>query len=141
MTLTEIKALIRSMAESGVEAVDFREGAMRLRIVRGAAATPLPDAGGSKADGPVAAPPAAGETTIEAPLSGTFYSAESPGKPPFVDVGATVGVGDTVGLIEAMKMLTPVKATAAGIVAARVADNGAGVEAGDVLFTLASDRA
>lgn len=74
--------------------------------------------------------------TITAPMVGTFYSAPQPGAPPFVEVGQEVGVGETVGLIEAMKMFTAVTAGVAGRVEERLVENGAFVEYGEALFVV-----
>lgn len=74
--------------------------------------------------------------TITAPIVGTFYSAPQPGVSPFVEVGQEVGVGETVGLIEAMKMFTAVTADIAGRIEERLVENGAFVEFGQALFVV-----
>ncbi len=71
---------------------------------------------------------------VTSPLPGTFYRAESPSSPPFVEVGASVAAGDTVGLVEVMKMFNPVTAEVAGTVVEICVESEDAVEAGDVLM-------
>lgn len=73
---------------------------------------------------------------VTSPLPGTFYHRESPASPPFVTVGATVAAGDTIGLIEVMKMFTPVTAEVAGVVTEIVVEDEDAVDAGDVLVRI-----
>lgn len=73
---------------------------------------------------------------ITSPLPGTFYHRESPASPPFVTVGATVAEGDTIGLVEVMKMFTPVTSEVAGVVVEMVVDDEDAVDAGDVLVRI-----
>ena len=74
--------------------------------------------------------------TVNSPMVGTFYEAPSPGAKPFVEVGQQVAVGDTLCIIEAMKMLNQIEADKAGTVTARLAENGQPVEFGQSLFVI-----
>jgi acetyl-CoA carboxylase biotin carboxyl carrier protein len=74
--------------------------------------------------------------TVTSPMVGTFYEAPSPGAKPFIEVGQQVSVGDTLCIIEAMKMLNQIEADKAGKVTARLVDNGQPVEFGQALFVI-----
>ncbi|PZP41745.1 MAG: acetyl-CoA carboxylase biotin carboxyl carrier protein [Azospirillum brasilense] len=149
MDIDEIKTLIRLVSEAPIAELEYREGETSVRIVkRGAApagetlppaaeaaADPAPDVAGGAS--PVGVDGA--ETTLHrcaAPLPGLFYRRAGPAEPPFVEVGAAVATGQTLGLIEAMKMLTPVKAPADGVVLRILAENGAMVDEGTPLFEI-----
>ena len=95
-----------------------------------AAALPEPPGGGSGT-------PAATGTPVVSPSVGLFWRAPSPDAPPFVEVGSRVGPEDTVGIVEVMKLMTPVAAGTAGVVSAVLADNGAMVEHGQALVLIA----
>lgn len=98
------------------------------------AATPVAPAGSS--NGAVDIPPG---TQITSPSVGLFWRAPSPGAPPFVEVGGPVNAGDTVAIVEVMKLMNHVTAPATGTVAAILVDNGAPVEFGQVLVVIESD--
>ena len=75
-------------------------------------------------------------TPVKSPMVGTFYRSSSPGAKPFVEVGSVVNVGDTLCIIEAMKILNEIEAETAGTVKQVLCDNGQGVEYGQVLFVI-----
>jgi len=157
MDLRKLKKLIDLVQESGIGELEITEGEERVRIARGGAVsvTPLtaavlpaaavPTAGAATAAGaavPGAAPaPAVSEPAqeghiIKSPMVGTFYRAPSPDGKPFVDVGATVKAGETVCVIEAMKLMNEIECDAAGVVKAILVENGQPVEYGQALFII-----
>jgi acetyl-CoA carboxylase biotin carboxyl carrier protein len=110
-----------------------------------AAAAPSVDGGGSPPPAPTPAPPAAPAsvdaapgtgTVVESPSVGLFWRAPSPGAPPFVEVGGRVAAGDTVAIVEVMKLMNHVAAPVAGLVTSILVDNGATVEYGQPLITI-----
>lgn len=150
MDIRKVKKLIDLLEESGINEIEIHEGEESVRITRAAAgSTPsymmMPPALSAPA-GPVAAPLSA--TTVEpesvepaghrvtAPMVGTLYRAPSPGAKPFVEVGSAVEAGDTLCIIEAMKMLNPIEADSAGTIRAVLVDNGHPVEYGQPLFII-----
>ncbi len=152
MDIRKIKKLIEMLEESGLAEIEIREGEESIRISRSsvvsaspATAQPTtPVAPTVSADTPP--PPAAAPTSPEnklppgqavtSPMVGTFYRAPSPGAPPFVEVGSRVSPGDTLCIIEAMKMLNEIEADRAGVVRAILKENGQPVEYGETLFVI-----
>ena len=139
MDLAEIKELIALLQESGLAELEVAEGERRIRIVaaHAAVAAHAPSVQGSP---PVEAgertqPQAAGDT-IPAPLSGTFYRAPAPGEPPFVEVGGKVAAGDTLCIIESMKMMNKVRSERAGEIAEVLLDDGQAIESGTAMFRI-----
>lgn len=143
MDLRKLKKLIDLVQESGIAELEITEGEERVRISRNAppasvqpVAAPPPQ--------PTAPPPEATSVTAEAPeghllkapMVGTFYRASSPEAKPFIDVGQTVAVGDTVCIIEAMKLLNEIEADAAGVIKAILVENGQPVEYGEPLLVI-----
>ena len=106
--------------------------AMAFAPPAAAAATAVQDVADPPPAEPVV-PPTSGET-VTAPMVGTFYSAAAPGARPFVDIGTEVQVGDTLCIIEAMKMMNQIESEVAGKVTAVLANNGDPVEFGQPLF-------
>jgi acetyl-CoA carboxylase biotin carboxyl carrier protein len=147
MDIRKVKKLIELLEESGISEIEIHEGEESVRISRhptGAAwmASPqvmtmspgtLPPAPG--ASDPKPPPPPAGHT-VTAPMVGTFYGAPAPGAKAFVQIGSKVEVGDTLCIIEAMKMMNQIESDAAGTVVAILADNGDPVEFGQPLFII-----
>lgn len=155
MDIRKVKKLIELLEESNICELEIREGEESVRISRGqpAVATylpahmqmpmaqsampatiPLPSASqGSAAETESAIPKG---HQITAPMVGTFYRAASPGSKPFVEVGQTVKQGDTLCIIEAMKMLNQIESDKNGTVVAIVAENGQPVEYGEPMFVL-----
>ena len=152
MDIRKVKKLIELLEESEVAEIEIHEGEESVRISRmpqSMAAAPqyfqapqimaaAPPASVAAAE-PVTAP--AEESVpeghaVKSPMVGTFYEAPSPGAKPFIEVGQQVAVGDTLCIIEAMKMLNQIEADKAGTVTARLAENGQPVEFGQSLFVI-----
>lgn len=142
--LRKLKTLIDLVQQSGIAELEITEGEERVRISRGAPAT-VPQAAvpaqPAMAAPVVAAPPAEAEAepdghVIRSPMVGTFYRASAPGAKPFVEVGQTVKSGQTLCIIEAMKLLNEIETDRDGIVKAVLAENGQPVEYGEPLFIL-----
>lgn len=147
MDLRKIKTLIDLVAESAISELEISEGDDRVRIVKGgvavAAASPAPvvTAVAAPASAPAApepAPQAAPEPghVVASPMVGTFYRASQPGGEPFVTVGASVREGETLCVIEAMKLLNEVEADRTGTIKAVLVENGQPVEFGQPLFVI-----
>jgi acetyl-CoA carboxylase biotin carboxyl carrier protein len=155
MDLRKLKTLIDLVSESGISEREITEGEGKVRIVKNppaaapvqmmAAPAPAPmapmapaaPAPAAAAAAPVDSAPAvpAGHI-VKSPMVGTFYRAPQPGSEPFTKVGASVKVGDTVCLIEAMKLLNEIEADKTGIVKAILVENGQPVEYGQPLFVI-----
>lgn len=150
MDIRKIKKLIEMLEESGLAEIEIREGEESIRISRASPAAPAtehapaptaPSASTDPSPPPITAP-APPESKIPpghvvaSPMVGTFYRASSPGTPPFVEIGSRVNPGDTLCIIEAMKMLNQIEADKAGTVTARLVDNGQPVEFGQALFVI-----
>ena len=152
MDLRKLKTLIELVESSGIGELEVQEGEERVRITRAQAAVGTPSAPGAAvyaASGPVAAPaaaPAPAEAPapviepeghfVKSPMVGTFYRAASPGAKPFVEVGDSVQVGDTLCIIEAMKLMNEIEADKAGVVKQILAENGQPVEYGQSLVVI-----
>jgi acetyl-CoA carboxylase biotin carboxyl carrier protein len=148
MDLRKLKTLIDLVAESDIAELEVTEGESKVRIVK-SSATPhnqlvmmQPQAMAqqpvqSAAPAPAAAIDAAPTGhVVKSPMVGTFYRAASPGSAPFVDVGATVKEGDTLCIIEAMKLLNEIDADASGVIQQILVENGQPVEFGQPLFII-----
>ena len=155
MDIRKVKKLIELLEESGIAEIEISEGEESVRISRyppggAAAAAPVvhyaappapvyaPAPAGGAAPAAAAAAPAAARNdhTVTAPMVGTFYAAATPGAKPFVDIGSEVNVGDTLCIIEAMKMMNQIESDKAGRVTAVLVKNGEPVEFGQPLFTI-----
>jgi len=148
MDLRKLKKLIDLVQESGIAELEITEGEERVRINRGgatvlpaaapaAAAAPVaPVAGTAVAGEPAGEPKAPEGHVLKSPMVGTFYRAASPGAKPFVEIGQTVGEGDTVCIIEAMKLLNEIEADRGGVVKAVLVENGQPVEYGQPLMII-----
>lgn len=148
--IRKVKKLIELLEESGVAEIEIKEGEESVRISRGPimAYQPMPmvmqapmmaQPQVAALAAPLAASAAAPEpagTMIKSPMVGTFYLAASAESAPFVKVGSTVKVGDTLCIIEAMKIMNPIEAEVAGVVSAILADNGHPVEYEQPLFVV-----
>ena len=142
MDLRKLKTLIDLVSESGVAELEITEGDDRVKIVNRVGAAPVaaaaPAAAPAVAAEPAAAPVAAEDTrTINSPMVGTFYRAPSPGAKPFADVGQKVKAGDTVCIIEAMKLLNEIETEYDGVIKEILVENGQPVEFGQPLFVIA----
>jgi acetyl-CoA carboxylase biotin carboxyl carrier protein len=156
MDLRKLKSLIDLVQQSGIAELEITEGEERVRISRGGAAAPqglpgtqvvtLPQvqAGGAAAPAVAGGAPAAPEAeaavpeghVIRSPMVGTFYRSSAPGSKSFVEVGQAVKAGETLCIIEAMKLLNEIEADQDGVVKAILVENGQPVEYGEPLFIL-----
>jgi len=161
MDIRKVKKLIELLEESGIAEIEISEGEESVRISRypagGGAPAPVvhyapapmapmiaapvaaPVAAPPGAAAPAAAAPAAAgkaDHTVTAPMVGTFYSAATPGAKAFVDIGSEVNVGDTLCIIEAMKMMNQIESDKTGRVTAVLVKNGDPVEFGQPLFVI-----
>lgn len=148
MDLRKLKTLIDLVSESNVSELEITEAEGKVRIVKAGLAAPavaavpvqaVPVAAPAAVAAPVAAAPAEPAVTgfvVKSPMVGTFYRASSPGAEPFVQVGQTVKQGDTLCIIEAMKLLNEIEADASGTIKAILLDNGEPVEFGEPLFVI-----
>ena len=148
MDIRKVKKLIELLEESGIAEIEIHEGEESVRISRSSgvpAAAPVAIA----APAPVAAPAPAAAVAAEAPaeevidghvlnspMVGSFYRAPSPGASSFVEVGSVVIVGDTLCIIEAMKLLNQIEADKAGTIKAILVENGQPVEYNQPLFII-----
>ena len=154
MDLRKLKTLIDLVSESNVSELEITEAEGKVRIVKSAgvavaapvvmaapvAAVPAPQA---VAAAPVAeaaavaeAPAAAAGHTVKSPMVGTFYRSSSPGAAPFVQIGSVVKEGDTLCIVEAMKILNEIESDKAGTVTQILCENGQAVEYGQPLFII-----
>ena len=150
MDLRKLKSLIDLVQQSGIAEIEIEEGEERVRISRGSptpnvVVTPVP-ATHVVAGAPPSPPGPAvqgAETgvpqghVIKSPMVGTFYRSSAPGAQPFVELGQTIKAGDTVCIIEAMKLLNEIEADHDGVIKAVLAENGQPVEYGQPLFVIA----
>lgn len=153
MDIRKVKKLIELLDESGIAEIEIKEGEESVRISRyaqGAAPTvsmapqpamqaPAPAHAGSPAPSAAPSAPAEPEETghqVTAPMVGTFYSSSSPGSPPFVQVGDRVKAGDTLCIVEAMKMMNQIESEVSGVIKSIRVQNGDPVEYGQVLFVI-----
>jgi acetyl-CoA carboxylase biotin carboxyl carrier protein len=144
-----VKKLIELLDESGIAEIEITEGEESVRISRYSASAPVAPpvamAAPMAAPAPAAPAPAAAAPIAEAeedghavtaPMVGTFYSSSSPGSPPFVQVGDRVSAGDTLCIVEAMKMMNQIEAEVAGTIKSIRVQNGDPVEYGQILFVI-----
>jgi acetyl-CoA carboxylase biotin carboxyl carrier protein len=151
MDIRKVKKLIELLEESGIAEIEINEGEESVRISRystSALAAPVQQFAPAPAASPAPAPVAAAETesasetpavsghTVNAPMVGTFYTASAPGSPDFVKVGDSVNEGETVCIIEAMKILNQIEADRSGIVKAILVENAQPVEFGQPLIVI-----
>jgi acetyl-CoA carboxylase biotin carboxyl carrier protein len=157
MDLRKLKTLIDLVAESSISELEITEGDGKVRIVKGpvgmpgmtmgypqmmmapqpapAAAPPAAAAAPAAAEAP-AAPAAPAGHVVKSPMVGTFYRSGNPNSPPFVEVGAVVKEGETLCIIEAMKLMNEIDSDRAGTVKAILVENGQPVEYGQPLFVI-----
>lgn len=149
MDVEKIKALIAALEGTEVTKFDYRDGEERLRIRRGhapvytQAAAPAPQVAAptlviqpQQAESSAPAAKAAPGVVISSPFVGTFYRASSPEAPSFVEIGQTVRKGQTLCIVEAMKLMNEIEAEVAGVVAEAFVQNGQPVEFGEPLFRI-----
>lgn len=152
MDIRKVKKLIELLDESGIAEIEITEGEEAVRISRyptGAAAAPAPAYAPTPPAAPAAQAPAAPTLSaqasepveedgfqVTAPMVGTYYAASSPGAAPYVQVGDRINEGDTLCIIEAMKMMNQVEADVSGVVKSIRVQNGEPVEYGQTLFVI-----
>jgi acetyl-CoA carboxylase biotin carboxyl carrier protein len=150
MDLRKLKKLIELVEESGIGELEITEGEEKVRISKSASSTqayvtapPVMQAVSPAGAEPVAAAPApAGAESlpeghiVKAPMVGTFYRTSTPGANPFVEVGQAVKAGETLCIIEAMKLLNEIESDKDGIIKAVLVENGQPVEYGEPLFVI-----
>jgi acetyl-CoA carboxylase biotin carboxyl carrier protein len=155
MDLRKLKTLIDLVSESNISELEITETEGKVRIVKGGVAAPVqyvqtvaapaaPAVGTAAPAGAIAAsaaPAPAVEAApvghaIKSPMVGTFYRSSSPGAPAFVEIGSQVKEGDTVCIIEAMKILNEIEADKAGTITQILGENGQAVEYGQPLFII-----
>jgi len=150
MDLRKLKTLIDLVSESNVSELEITEAEGKVRIVKGPVGAPVVMAAPVAAPVAVAAPTAVAATApataaepavetghaVKSPMVGTYYSASSPEAKPFVQVGSVVKAGDTICIIEAMKILNEIEADHSGTVSKILVDNGQAVEYGQPMFII-----
>jgi len=138
--LEDLKALISTLDEGGVREFEYEDEAHRVRLSFSggvpvlAAAPALAPAAAAAA--PVAASSDEGAAYVTSPFVGTFYRSASPGAPAFTDVGQTVSKGQTLCIVEAMKLMNEIECELSGTVLEVLVDNGTSVEFGQKLFKI-----
>ncbi|MBU6368680.1 MAG: acetyl-CoA carboxylase biotin carboxyl carrier protein [Burkholderiales bacterium] len=153
MDLRKLKTLIDLVSESNVSELEITEAEGKVRIVKGPVGAPVAVAAPAMAGAPAASTPAvalpaapvaaaavevpvASGHVVKSPMVGTFYTASSPEAKPFVQVGSVVKEGETICIIEAMKILNEIEADKSGTVSRVLVDNGQAVEYGQPLFMI-----
>jgi len=153
MDLRKLKKLIDLVQESGIAELEITEGEEKVRISRAGnavqtAVMTMPQAttmmtaapgAGAAALAPAAAPGAPAEPeghVVKSPMVGTFYRSSAPGAKPFVEIGQSVNAGDTLCIIEAMKLLNEIEADLGGVIKSVLVENGQPVEYGQPLFLI-----
>jgi acetyl-CoA carboxylase biotin carboxyl carrier protein len=147
MDLRKLKTLIDLVSDSNISELEITEAEGKVRIVKGGMAAPVQYVQSMPAQAPGAAapPPAAAAPTepaapaghaVKSPMVGTFYRSASPGAPAFVEVGSQVKEGDTICIIEAMKILNEIEADKSGTIKQILGENGQAVEYGQTLFVI-----
>jgi acetyl-CoA carboxylase biotin carboxyl carrier protein len=151
MDLRKLKTLIDLVSESNISELEITEAEGKVRIVKGGIAAPVQyvqtvaapapalgaaPAGAAAAPAAPAAEAAPAGHIVKSPMVGTFYRSSSPGAPAFVEIGSQVKEGDTVCIIEAMKILNEIEADKAGTITQILGENGQAVEYGQPLFVI-----
>ena len=151
MDLRKLKTLIDLVQNSGISELEISEGEEKIRIAKhqsapaqttymvGAPAAqyaPAPAATAPAAPAVAAAPAEPEGHAVKSPMVGTFYRSGSPGAAAFVEVGQTVKAGDTLCIIEAMKLMNEIEADASGVIKAVLVENGQPVEYGQTMFII-----
>jgi acetyl-CoA carboxylase biotin carboxyl carrier protein len=146
MDIRKVKKLIELLEESGIAEIEIHEGEESVRISRAiyaqptmVAAAPAPVAAAPAVAAPAAAPSAPDVPSghqVTSPIVGSFYSSPSPNAKSFVEVGSSVNVGDTLCIIEAMKIMNQIEADKAGVIKAILAKSGDPIEYGQPLFII-----
>lgn len=151
MDIRKVKKLIELLEESGIDELEIREGEESVRISRhsktpaqpyyapapiAAPAPPAPAAAPIAAAAEAPSAPKLNGHVVKSPMVGTFYRTPAPTSPAFVEVGQTVKKGDTICIVEAMKMMNHIQAEASGVIESILVENGQPVEFDQPLFTI-----
>lgn len=143
MDLRKLKTILELFEESKVMELEISEGEDRLRLCKHPAKSDAPPVASTPPSAAADSPPPMPEAEspmngkqVNAPMVGTFYRAASPEVPPFVRIGQAVEIGQTLCIIEAMKLMNEIPSTAAGKVTRILAENGAPVGYGEPLFVI-----
>ncbi len=146
MDIRKVKKLIELLVESGIDELEIKEGEESVRISRQSTVTQNVVAPVLAAPAPTVAAPALAQTPVseqeprghhvKSPMVGTYYGAASPTSSPFVKEGQSVQVGDTLCIIEAMKMMNQIEADKAGIIRSILIENGSPVEFDQIMFII-----
>jgi acetyl-CoA carboxylase biotin carboxyl carrier protein len=151
MDLRKLKTLIDLVSESNISELEITETEGKVRIVKGGGAAPVQyvqTVAAPAAAAPVAGVPAPAIASapapeaaptghaVKSPMVGTFYRSSSPGAPAFVEIGSKVNEGDTICIIEAMKILNEIEADKSGTITQILGENGQAVEYGQPLFII-----
>ena len=149
MDIRKVKKLIELLEESGIDELEIREGEESVRISRHSKTPAQPYYAPAPVAAPVAAPaapvaaaaeapsaPKLNGTVVKSPMVGTFYRTPAPGSPAFVEDGKTVKKGDTICIVEAMKMMNHIEAEVSGVIESILVENGQPVEYDQPLFTI-----
>lgn len=147
MDLRKLKTLIDLVSESNVHELEITEAEGKIRIVKGGGAVVHTHVAPAHMSAPVAVAPAPDAVTVAAPpvetghvvkspMVGTFYRAASPGAKSFVEIGSAIKAGETICIIEAMKILNEIEADISGTVTQILCENGQAVEYGQPLFVI-----
>ncbi|HUH13551.1 MAG TPA: acetyl-CoA carboxylase biotin carboxyl carrier protein [Longimicrobiales bacterium] len=154
-----VQGLIDAVDASGIDSLEITRAGTRIRISKtppaaaaapagpavaavnhqGTAPAPAPAASGDAAaptEAPPAEPPPSNLTEVKSPMVGTFYRSPAPDAPPYVEVGSTVGKGQTLCILEAMKLMNELECEAEGVIREVLVENGEPVEYGQVLFRI-----
>lgn len=152
MDLRKLKTLIDLVQNSGISELEISEGEEKIRIAKHFSPAPATTLVSMPAPAPASVAPAAVSPAptiaeaaasaqaeghvIKAPMVGTFYRAGGPDAPPFVDIGQSVKAGDTLCVIEAMKLMNEIEADISGVITAILVENGQAVEYGQPMFVV-----
>ena len=145
LKLDEIKELLDLFNASGVGELEIERKGVRIRIRKAGLPADNPAPAAPALPAQIIEPPAtvdletagdAGQVLVKSPIVGTYYDAASPGSAPFVNVGDAVEPGQVLCIIESMKLMNEIEAEAAGVVAAKLVENGRPVEYGEALFSI-----
>jgi acetyl-CoA carboxylase biotin carboxyl carrier protein len=149
MDLRKLKTLIDLVQQSGIAELEITEGEEKVRISRGVAGAqvlpqagvayvtaPLPQTGEAAVPAEPSAPPEAEAHVVKSPMVGTFYRSSAPDAKPFVEIGQAIKAGETVCIIEAMKLLNEIESDRDGVIKEILVENGQPVEFGQPLFAI-----
>lgn len=135
-TADTVRKLAEVLSEHGLAKIEVSFSGLHIRLSAGKPAAVVAAPVAAVAPAPAAEPVEVPGHIVAAPMIGTYYSAPSPGEPPFVEIGDSVDVGQTIGIIEAMKIMNEITSDRAGVVAEIFARNSEAVEYGSPLIRI-----